>query len=240
MPARGQTLQHDVDTLAFLERAQRGLAEPAQPVRFSNGTGYDAVIDQGRRKRPSGINRSEDQELTPFDRWRLYTAGRDITRNSPAVAFAVRKHLDYVSKFSWRNKTRDPRKKAALAEKLREWSRPENCDVAGRHSLMRLVRLAERARTVDGKWSSLPSRSPRRKSAFRLALLRRPTSRHDAAAAVPGNTNPPATPPDAAFEKLDRQLESLGSQLGELRKVMQDLQQTMKAEKGKPSGGEKK
>ena len=93
MPTLAQRLQSDADTLAFLEKAQTGLTAPAQPARFSNATGYDAVIDQGRRKRPSGVNRSEDQELTPFDRWRLYTAGRDITRNSPAVAFAVRKHL---------------------------------------------------------------------------------------------------------------------------------------------------
>ena len=144
MPTPAQRMQSDADTLAFLEKAQTGQA------RFSTATGYDAVIDQGRRKRPSGVNRSEDQELVPFDRWRLYTAGRDITRNSPAVAFAVRKHLDYVSKFSFRNKTVDPRKKALLAAKLKEWSAPENCDVAGRHSLLRMIRLAERSRTVDG------------------------------------------------------------------------------------------
>ncbi len=137
--------------MPLLKAIGRGLAAIGKAAtRLSNATGYDAVIDQGRRKRPSGINRSEDQELTPFDRWRLYTAGRDLARNSPAVSFAVRKHLDYVSKFTWRNKT----KNASAAEKLRvlvkHWSRPENCDVSGRHSLLRLVRLAERARTVDG------------------------------------------------------------------------------------------
>ncbi|MDE2100063.1 MAG: phage portal protein [Patescibacteria group bacterium] len=144
--------------LEFLRAAESGgLATAAPPRKFSNGTGYDAVIDNNRRKRASGVNRSEDQELTPFDRWRLYTAGRDIARNFPAVAFAVRKHLDYVSKFSFRNKT-----KSAAAEKfsqlVRTWARPENCDVAGRHGLLRMIRLAERSRTVDGdilivKWT---------------------------------------------------------------------------------------
>ena len=45
----------DARVLDFLGRAERG------ETRFSNVTGYDAVIDQGRRKRPSGVNRSEDQ-----------------------------------------------------------------------------------------------------------------------------------------------------------------------------------
>jgi capsid protein len=132
------------DVLQFLQAAEKGQA------RFSNATGYDAVIDQGRRKRPSGVNRSEDQELTPFDRWRLYTAGRDVARNSPAVAFTIRKHLDYVSKFTWRNKTKDPARQKALSEKIRWWSRRENCDVSGRHSLLKMLRLIERGRTVDG------------------------------------------------------------------------------------------
>jgi capsid protein len=136
----------EAQVLEFLAAAEKGTL-PAR--RFSNATGYDAVIDQGQRKRPSGVNRSEDQELTPFDRWRLYTAGRDIARNFSAVGFAVRKHLDYVSKFSFRNKT-----KGSPGEKfhalLRHWSKPANCDVAGRHGLLRSIRMAERARTVDG------------------------------------------------------------------------------------------
>lgn len=138
------------DVLNFLRAAESGGLATATPGRrFSNGTGYDAVIDNGTRKRASGVNRSEDQELTPFDRWRLYSAGRNVARNSSAVAFAVRKHLDYVSKFSFRNKTQ-----GSAAEKfgqlVKTWSRPENCDVAGRHGLLRLIRLVERGRTVDG------------------------------------------------------------------------------------------
>ena len=139
----------DTSILDFLWRAERSGLQTAPTRRFSNYTGYDAVQDEGRRKRPSGVNRSEDQELTPFDRWRLYTAGRDIARNFSAVGFAIRKHLDYVSKFSFRNKTKGSAG-AKFHDLLRDWSKPQNCDVAGRHGLLRSIRLAERARTVDG------------------------------------------------------------------------------------------
>jgi hypothetical protein len=37
-----------------------------------------------------------------------------------------------------------------LSAKLEHWSKPENCDASKRHGLLRLVRLLERARTVDG------------------------------------------------------------------------------------------
>jgi capsid protein len=144
MPLTGQQLQQNADTLAFLDRAQRG------QVRFSNATGYDAVVDQGRRKRAHGINRSEDQELTPFDRFRLYTTGRDIGRNFSVAGWAIRKHLDYVSTFHFRNKTPNDGRKARFHAVLRDWSKRQNCDTAGRHSLMRLVRLIERSRTLDG------------------------------------------------------------------------------------------
>ena len=113
-------------------------------------TGYDAVIDRGQRKAPTYINRSEDSELTPFHRWQLYGAGRDIYRNFSIAAWAIRKHLDYVSTFGFHSKCGDPRLDQLLRDKVRVWSRPENCDVAGRHNLMRLIRLAETARTVDG------------------------------------------------------------------------------------------
>ena len=136
MPSEEQVLE-------FLSAAERG------QTRFSNATGYDCVMGEGRRRSPSGVNRSEDQELTPYNRWQLYEAGRNLARNSSAVGFAIRKHLDYVSKFTFQNKTtgEGAERFGAL---LHEWSKPENCDVAGRHSFLKMIRLAERSRTVDG------------------------------------------------------------------------------------------
>lgn len=146
----------ETEVLNFLRAAETGgLAQSlsgrnASSRRLNAGTGYDAVIDNGTRKRASGVNRSEDQELTPFDRWRLYSAGRNVARNSSAVAFAVRKHLDYVSKFSFRNKTRGSTPAGTFGQLVKHWSRPENCDAARRHGLLRMLRLIERGRTVDG------------------------------------------------------------------------------------------
>jgi hypothetical protein len=85
--------------------------------------------------------------------------------------------------------------------------------------------------------------TPWRPLRFKLDLV---TDRADlrelfATGGTPGvdrDTRPSA--PEAAFDKLDKQLESLGSQLGELRKAMHDLQQTLKSEKGKSTGEEKK
>src|SRR5262249_40121771 len=52
--------------------------------------------------------------------------------------------------------------------------------------------------------------------------------------------NPRPAASETAFERLDKQIDSLGTQLGELRKAMQELQQSLKTEKGKPSAEEKK
>jgi hypothetical protein len=64
---------------------------------------------------------------------------------------------------------------------------------------------------------------------------------------VPTMTPQPATvtqtqpsSSESAFQRLDKQLESLGSQLGDLRQAMQELHKTLEAEKAKPAAPEKK
>lgn len=131
------------DTLAFLDRVQRG-------ERLSTASGYDAVVDHGRRKRMHGINRSEDQELTPYDRWRLYTGARDISRNFAIAGWMIRQHLDYVSTFSFRPHCKTEARNEELKKWFEWWSLPHNCDTAARHGFLRWLRLAERSRTVDG------------------------------------------------------------------------------------------
>jgi hypothetical protein len=61
----------------------------------------------------------------------------------------------------------------------------------------------------------------------------------NAGAAPAAAAQPPTSSAETAFDRLDRQLESLASQLGELRKSMHDLHQTMRYEKGKPAGEKK-
>ncbi|HEY2249403.1 MAG TPA: PDZ domain-containing protein, partial [Planctomycetaceae bacterium] len=59
-------------------------------------------------------------------------------------------------------------------------------------------------------------------------------------AVLPVNAKPEPTATESAFQRLDKQLETLGSQLGELRQSMQQLHQTLEAEKAKPPAPEKK
>jgi hypothetical protein len=67
--------------------------------------GYDPVESKNRRQAPTGRLRSEDKELLPHQRRRLTSASRDIHRNFTIAAWAIRKHLDYVSTFSFQSRT---------------------------------------------------------------------------------------------------------------------------------------
>lgn len=112
--------------------------------------GYDATDTKTKRKPPDGILSSEDAELTPDRRRKLVSAGRDIGRNFTLAGWMVRKHLDYVSTFNFQSKTGDKNLDRLVESLMKEWSKAENCDVAGRHTLPRMIRMIEQARTIDG------------------------------------------------------------------------------------------
>ena len=112
--------------------------------------GYDAVTDNNRRKAASTILRSEDQELLPERRRAMVSTARDLRRNYAIAAWAIRKHLDYVSTFTFHAKTGDPALNRQIEAVIGEWSRRENFDVAGRHPLGRMIRILEAHRVVDG------------------------------------------------------------------------------------------
>jgi len=112
--------------------------------------GYDAVEDRGRRKPVSPVTRTEDRELQPTQRRMIISGVRDLQRNFSVGAWAVRKHLDYVSSFRFKAQTGNPEVDDELEALMTWWGKPQNCDVASRHSLPRLIRLAEACRTVDG------------------------------------------------------------------------------------------
>ncbi len=111
---------------------------------------YAAGNTDKRRYAPSARLKSSDQLLTPTKRKQLISSSRDLQQNFALCAWAIRKHLDYVSRFTFEPQTGDAGLDRML-EALVDWfSRPENCDVTGRHSLDRIIRLAEERRTVDG------------------------------------------------------------------------------------------
>ena len=124
--------------------------------RFSNRiatyfqSGYDAVKSNGKRKAATSVLKSEDYELRGQDRHAMLGTTRDIARNFALVAWAIRKHLDYVSMFDFQSRTGDSALDVQIEVLMAEWQRPQNCDAAGRHNFSRMLRLFESCRTKDG------------------------------------------------------------------------------------------
>ncbi len=128
------------------------LGAASQQRRFTQTTvgAYDAVDNRQRRRVKVANLKSEDNILQTRDRDKLVSDGRNLRRNAPDVAWAVRKHLDYVSTFTFQCRSGVPELDARVEELMDWWSRPFNCDVTARHSLPKLIRMAEGLATVEG------------------------------------------------------------------------------------------
>ena len=111
---------------------------------------YDGANTDTKRKQPLLRLKSTDQILTPTARKRLTSNTRDLMQNFSLAAWAVRRHLDYVSSFSFQPRTGDDELDTTLVALMKWYSRAPHSDVAARHSLPRLVRMAEERRVVDG------------------------------------------------------------------------------------------
>lgn len=111
---------------------------------------YDATEPKNRRKAPTSALLSGDAELPSDKRRKLVSGARDIARNFAIAGWMIRRHLDYVSTFSFQSKCGNDALDTQIESLIAEYSKPENFDVAGRHSLSRFARLAECRRVIDG------------------------------------------------------------------------------------------
>jgi capsid protein len=94
--------------------------------------------------------RSEDQEMSPQERQKLISLQRDVQRNFAIARWMIARHLDYTTTFSFQAKTGNEALDDRLEYLVNErWSKAENCDIAARHPLRRIIRLAEARRCVD-------------------------------------------------------------------------------------------
>lgn len=118
--------------------------------KFGMTTGYDGAQESKRRRRPATRLVSEDDLLPASQRNRLVSSTQDIRRNFTIAGFAIRKHLDYVASFTFQSRNGNEKLDRRVEELIRWYSRPANCDTSGRHSLGRLVRLAEECALLDG------------------------------------------------------------------------------------------
>lgn len=148
----------------------------------------DAVEDRGRRKAPQQLLRSEDDDIGPMlRRGQVITLGRDIRRNYAVAAWAIRKHLDYVSSFTFQARTGD-KKLDDRIEELMEWhARAGKFEVTGRHNRRRYLRLAEAARTVDGDMLTV-FLNDGRLQAIEADRVRTPQANRDGVPPVPPET----------------------------------------------------
>lgn len=111
--------------------------------------GYDAVAPTNKRRAPPTVMRSEDAELTADQRRKNITLKRDCQRNFAIAAWMIRRHLDFTTTFSFQAKTGNKDLDTLLEKLVAEKSSRENCDIAGRHRLSSMIRLAEARRIVD-------------------------------------------------------------------------------------------
>ena len=118
---------------------------------------YSAVQDKQRRQAPQTTVKHEEKILTPRKRSKINATSQDQMRNISLVAWMVRKHLDYVSKFhvSFRvAKNQGDTNGIALdnlVNRILNWhGRPQNLDISSRFGRDELFRMFELEKVVCG------------------------------------------------------------------------------------------
>lgn len=111
---------------------------------------YEA-IEQTPTRRPIAYSvRSEDRELTTYDRRALISESREEQRNFTLAGFALRKHLQFVSYYRFSAETPCKAFNRALERRVELWKDRKNCDAARRSNFDELITLIESHRAVDG------------------------------------------------------------------------------------------
>lgn len=126
----------------------RGLVERAWQSGRSM-LGYDAVEATGRRRNAAATNRSEDLELDATKRRLMQSQSRDVLRNFALASWAVRKHLDFVSRFTFASNTKTDFDKQ-LEDLIAEASMPGAFEVTGMMSRDQAIRSIEARAVADG------------------------------------------------------------------------------------------
>lgn len=127
---------------SFSVVASLGSQLEAKPAK-GRGFQYDAADGGSKRRTPAIEFRSEDDVLDPTKRAKVQANARDICRNFSIAAWAIRRHLDYVSTFDFHAQTDDDGLNAALENFFYEKSKAYSFDVAGRHDWQSAIRMLE-------------------------------------------------------------------------------------------------
>lgn len=118
---------------------------------FGSRNPYESIKDSGTRQAVSRQTASEDWMIPDLDADRMDTRIRNLTRNAVLPAWAVRRHVDYLTAFEFKatipgqDELNDD-----IEQWMKSWSSRFKCDAARKHSFPSLIRLLEQCRTVDG------------------------------------------------------------------------------------------
>lgn len=118
--------------------------------RIGSFFGYDAVENKGRRRFPTPNSNSEDRELDSYKRRQLVASARDQARNFAIAAWAIRKHLDFVSRFNFDCSSGNDAFDDQFESLMADASEVENFDICARHDRNRWLRIYEARACVDG------------------------------------------------------------------------------------------
>ncbi len=120
------------------------IRRPAKP------SAYDALDNNGnRRPAPITITR-EDVHLRGGKHTRLQANANDVNRNFAMAAWAVRRHLDYVSRFEFQATTKDEGLNRDLKLLMEIQSKPTEFDAGQKFGREKFFRLAEAPPLLDG------------------------------------------------------------------------------------------
>ncbi len=112
--------------------------------------GYAIAQPSLTRKPPVTTLLSEDRELGTSDRKKAIARSREITRDFSIVSWALRKHVDYVARFTFQSQTGDPALDRKIEKIIGHAAKRGHFDITGRYSLDEFLRIAEACRTIDG------------------------------------------------------------------------------------------
>lgn len=111
---------------------------------------YQAIQNNGRRQAPQTRVKHEQVILKDRNRQKMYATAQDQMRNHALIAWMVRKHLDYVSKFHFSFRT-DKQKLDKLVNRIFKWhGSPRNLDYMGRFGRDEMFRMFELEKVLCG------------------------------------------------------------------------------------------
>ena len=113
---------------------------------------YDAIEKKGRRKvHVASPKKHADIVLDRYKRKQAENTLQHAIENQPIFAWAIRRHMDAVTRFYFDADYDLPEKARKRVLSLFDWhAKPKNFDAARRHSRDQMMRLFEISRLIDG------------------------------------------------------------------------------------------